>query len=121
VFKGMKHYLEFTVNVNPSQAKQLIFEDVELKSKLIFEEYKTIEGDEKEIAILVFEKFFLRNNSTATLTVTIDNFSGVTFVKCISSGNGEGIFDIGWGAGKSFINSLRKNLESNIIEIIKET
>ncbi|MBP0726972.1 hypothetical protein J5Y03_17580 [Bacillus sp. RG28] len=117
----MKHYLEFIVDVKPYQAVQLIFEDQELKSNLIFEDYKVTEVDEKEIAILVFEKYFLRNNSTATLTVTIDNFSGVTLVKCISSGNGEGLFDIGWGAGKSFIKPLRKKLESNIIEITKET
>lgn len=113
----MKHYLEFTVNVKPVQAAQLIFEDVELKSKLIFEDYKVIEAVEKEIAILIFEKFFIRNNSTATLTVTIDNFGGETFVKCISSGNGEGLFDIGWGAGKSFIKPIRNKLASNIIEI----
>ncbi|WP_088071535.1 DUF6054 family protein [Gottfriedia luciferensis] len=116
----MKHYLEFIIDVKPIEAVKLIFKDRELKTNLIFEDCKVIESEEKEIAILVFEKFFFRNNSTATLTVTIDNFSGATFVKCISSGNGEGLFDIGWGAGKSFINSLRKNLESNILQIILE-
>ena len=117
----MKHFLECKLNIKPIQAVQLILEDKELKSKLIFEDYKVVQDVEKEIAILVFEKFFLRNNSTATLTVTIDNFDGGTVVKCISSGNGEGLFDIGLGAGKSFITSLRKNLVSNIIEITKET
>jgi len=115
----MKHFLEFTVDVKPTQAVQRIFEDIELKSNLIFEDYKA--ADEKEIAILVFQKFFFRNNSTATLTVTVDNFSGVTAVKCISSGNGEGFFDIGWGAGTSFMKPIRKKLESNIIEITRET
>lgn len=117
----MKHFLEFKINIKPIQAVQLILDDKQLKSKLIFEDYKVIQDDEKEIVILVFEKFFLRNNCTATLTVTIDNFNSGTIVKCISSGNGEGILDIGMGAGKSFISSLRKNLESNILEIVKET
>ncbi|XZF74944.1 DUF6054 family protein [Bacillus sp. AL-1R] len=114
----MKHYLEFTVNIKPVQVSQMIIEETELKSNLIFQDYKVAE--EKEIAILVFQKFFLRNNSTATLTVTIDNFNGVTYVKCISSGNGEGMFDIGWGAGKSFIKPIRLRLAANILEIIED-
>ncbi|MFF2875027.1 DUF6054 family protein [Gottfriedia sp. NPDC057991] len=114
----MKHYLEFTVNIKPVQATQLILEDTELQSNLIFQDNKGAE--EKEIVILVFQKFFFRNNSTATLTVTIDDFSGVTYVKCISSGNGDGIFDIGWGAGKSFIKPIRQKLAANILEIIED-
>ena len=74
----MKHYTEFTVNIKPTQATQLILEDTDLQSNLIFQDYKAAE--EKEIVILVFQKYFFRNNSTATLTVTIDNFSGVTYV-----------------------------------------
>ncbi|ODG90118.1 MULTISPECIES: DUF6054 family protein [Bacillaceae] len=114
----MKHYLEFTVNINPNQATQLILEDLDLKSNLIFQDNKV--ADEKEVVILVFQKFFFRNNSTATLTVTIDNFSGVTYVKCISSGNGEGIFDFGWGAGKSFIKPIRLKLATNILDVIED-
>ncbi|KQL33576.1 hypothetical protein AN960_21130 [Bacillus sp. FJAT-25509] len=114
----MKHYTEFTVNIKPTQATQLILEDTDLQSNLIFQDYKAAE--EKEIVILVFQKYFFRNNSTATLTVTIDNFSGDTYVKCISSGNGDGIFDIGWGAGKSFIKPIRLKLAANILEIIED-
>ncbi|MEH7399960.1 MULTISPECIES: DUF6054 family protein [Bacillaceae] len=114
----MKHYLEFTVNIKPVQVSQILLEDTELKSNLIFQDYKVAE--EKEIAILVFQKYFFRNDSTATLTVTIDNFSGETYVKCISSGNGEGIFDIGWGAGKSFIKPIRLKLAANLLEVIED-
>ncbi len=114
----MKHYLEFTVNIKPTQVTQLILEDTELQSNLIFQDNKVAE--EKEIEILVFQKYFFRNNSTATLTVTIDNFSDVTYVKCISSGNGDGLLDIGWGAGKSFIKPIRLKLAANILEIIEE-
>ena len=58
----------------------------------------------------------------ASITVTVDNFGGVTIVKCISAaGNGDGIIDIDWGVGKSFIKLIRKKLSSHIIEIMKET
>ncbi|PGS54217.1 DUF6054 family protein [Bacillus sp. AFS041924] len=114
----MKHYLELTVNIKPMQGCQRILEDEDLKSNLIFQDYKA--AGEKEIVILVFQKFFFRNNSTATLTVTIDNFNDVTYVKCISSGNGEGLFDFGWGAGKSFIRPIREMLAANIMEIIED-
>lgn len=117
----MRQYIELTVDVKPFQAVQLILEDMDLKSTLIFEDYKVTEVDEKEISILVFEKFFLRTGNTATLTVTIDNISGVTIIKCISAGNGDGILDIDLGAGKSFMKPIRKKLEPHIIEITKET
>ncbi|WP_312471841.1 DUF6054 family protein [Neobacillus sp.] len=117
----MRQYIEFTVNVKPFQAVQLIVDDKDLKSDLIFEDYKVTGEDEREISILVFEKFFLRTGNTATLTLTVDNFSGVTIIKCISAGNGGGILDTDWGAGKSFIKPIRKKLESHIIEITEET
>ena len=117
----MRRYIEFTLDVKPFQAVQLIMDDKDLKSALIFEDYKVAGEDEKEISILVFEKFFLRTGNTATLTVIVDNFNGVTIVKCISAGNGDGILDTDWGAGKNFIKPVRKKLESHIIEITEET
>jgi len=36
----MKHYLEFTVNIKPVQVSQIILDDTELKSNLIFQDYK---------------------------------------------------------------------------------
>ncbi|NRD79865.1 hypothetical protein HPT25_21240 [Bacillus sp. BRMEA1] len=117
----MRQYLELTIDVKPFQAVQLILENKEIKSALIFDDYKVTGDDEKEISILVFEKFFFRTGNTASLTVTVDNFGGVTVVKCISSGNGDGILDIDWGVGKSFIKQIRKKLDSHIIEVMKET
>ena len=73
----MRQYVEFTIDIKPFQAVQLI--------------------------------------------LAVDNFGGVTVVKCISAGNGDGILDIDWGVGKSFIKLIRKKLDSHIIEIMKET
>lgn len=116
----MKSYSEYSLDIRPFQAAKLLLEDQEIKSHLIFEDYKHKEGEEKEIAIFVFERYFFRNGSFATLTITFDNFSEVSIVKCISAGNGVGIFNISWGAGISFINSVRNILEPHIVDILKE-
>lgn len=109
------------MDIKPFQAVQLLLENRDLKASLVFEDYKIAGVDEKEISILVFEKFYLRNSSTATLTVIADNFSGVPIVKCISAGNGQGILDMDLGAGKSFLKPVRKILEPHIIEITQES
>ncbi|XQY93065.1 DUF6054 family protein [Metabacillus sp. HB246100] len=69
--------------------------------------------EDKEITTL-FENFFFRNGSTASMTVLLDHIEGETVMKCVSTGNGEGILDIGWGAGKSFINRVRRVVEEDI-------
>ncbi|WP_226665184.1 DUF6054 family protein [Metabacillus litoralis] len=116
----MKKYSEFKLNIEPFEASMKITENSEVKELIVFYDYKVAGDGNKRISILVLEKFFLRNNSTASLTVTIDNFEGETVMKCVSTGNGEGFFDIGWGAGKSFINSVRHPLEQHIVEVVHE-
>ncbi|WP_113928118.1 DUF6054 family protein [Bacillus sp. P14.5] len=119
----MRSYLEFTVNLKPFDTVSLILSDPDYKQELAFQDYKVANGKDEEpntIAIIVFEKYFFRNNSTATLTVTVSDFEGDTTVKCISTGNGDGVFDIGWWAGKSFIKPLRKILDPYILEVKEE-
>ncbi|TYR73593.1 hypothetical protein FZC79_18330 [Rossellomorea vietnamensis] len=119
----MRSYLEFTVDLKPFDAVSRILSHPDYKEELAFQDYKVASGkdeDAKAVAILVFEKYFFRNNSTATLTVTVSDFEGDTTVKCISTGNGDGVFDIGWWAGKSFIKPLRKILDPYILEMKQE-
>lgn len=120
----MRSYLEFTVDIQPFDAVSLLLSDSELKEDLVFQDYKVVDKDNKHaeaIAILVFERYFFRNNSTATLTVTVSNFEGDTTLKCISTGNGDGVFDIGWWAGKSFIKPVRKILDPHMLKIVEES
>ncbi len=112
----LKKYAEFKLNIKPFDAALKITEDCKLKDLIVFYDYKVTGKEDEQICIFVLEKYFLRTSSTASLTVTIDNFDGETVMKCISTGNGEGIFDIGWGSGKSFINSVRTPLIPNIKE-----
>ncbi|WP_421378157.1 DUF6054 family protein [Bacillus salacetis] len=118
----MRSYLEFTVDLEPVDAVALLLKDAEMKEALVFQDYKVSTGADPEqaIAVLVLEKYFFRNNSTATLTITVSNFEGVTTLKCISTGNGTGLIDIGLWAGRSFIKPVRKILAPHILEIIDE-
>ncbi|CAH2714962.1 hypothetical protein BACCIP111895_02139 [Neobacillus rhizosphaerae] len=67
---------------------------------------------ENQFIVLVLEKFYFRSNNRGSMTVTIDNFEGVTKVHAVASGTGQGaIFKFDWGAGDSFINSVINTLE----------
>lgn len=69
-------------------------------------------ADDGHVAIvLVFEKYFMRNSSRASLTVTVDNLSGRTCVHAIGSGGGQGsIFRFDWGASDNFESSVEDSL-----------
>lgn len=116
----MKKYSEYRLSLTPFEAALKLTEIEELKELIVFQDYKLAEEQDKQISILVLERFYFRTTSTASLTVVLDNFHGATFMKCISTGNGEGLFDLGWGSGKNFINSVRYPLEAYISEVIHE-
>ncbi|KAB2331880.1 DUF6054 family protein [Bacillus mesophilum] len=116
----MKKYSEFKLKITPFDAAVLLTEIEELKDLLVFQDYKLTEGQDKQISILIFEKFYFRTTSFASLTVVFDNFEGETVMKCISAGNGDGLFNFGLGSGKNFIKSIRSPLEDYIVEVVHE-
>lgn len=66
---------------------------------------------------LVFEQYFMRNSSRASLTVTIDNLVGETRVHTVGSGGGKGtFFGFDWGAGEDFESSVNEALRDYIRE-----
>ncbi|MGD6943283.1 DUF6054 family protein [Cytobacillus gottheilii] len=116
----MKKYSEYKLRLTPFEAATRLTEAADLKDLLVFQDYKLAENQYKQMSILVLEKFYFRTSSSASLTVILENFDGETIMKCISAGNGEGLFNIGWGSGKNFINSVRYPLEGYILEVIHE-
>lgn len=116
----MKKYSEFKLSLTPFEAAVLLTEVEGLKDLIVFQDYKLAEEQNKQLSMLVLERFYFRTSSSASLTVIIDNFDGATIMKCISAGNGEGIFNIGWGSGKNFIHLVRQPLEKYIIQVIQE-
>ena len=69
-------------------------------------------GPGPQVVLLVFEKYFMRNSSRASLTVLIENVTGVTQVCVAPSGGGQGAFlRFDWGAGDKFATSATDALE----------
>ena len=69
-----------------------------------------------QVRVLVFEKYFMRNSSRASLTVTIDDQAGYTRVRSVGSGGGQGTFlRFDWGAANSFAASAERALSEFIM------
>lgn len=84
-------------------------------AELLEEDFKNL-GDGKQMGILVFEKFFFRTNSRASLVVIIDNINGYTNVNAVGSGGGNGmIFKFDWGVADDFASSVQDLLRNYLI------
>lgn len=83
---------------------------------MIHEEINHV-GDQKYIANLVFEKYFMRVGNRAGLIVIFDNTKEETEVRVIATASSQGmIFNFDWGAGDDFADSVREILEEYIVE-----
>ena len=74
--------------------------------------YGNISPEGRESIMLVFEKYFMRNSSRASLSVMVENLSGQTCVYSVGSGGGKNaLFSFDWGAGDSFAGLPAKAME----------
>ena len=90
--------------------------DMEMKEEKVHQRLNTIEG-EHSAGLLIYEKYYIRNSSRASLTVYINDFLGETEVEVIPSGGSQGMFfNIDWGAGNSFSESIQRILKDDIID-----
>ncbi|MBT2691279.1 hypothetical protein J7I93_24390 [Bacillus sp. ISL-47] len=109
---------DLQVNLNPSEAGKFIINAIvngSISGTLI-DEYKRF-SCEHELYVIVLEKFYYRTSNRASMTVTIDNFNGITNVHAVSSGSSQGaFFRFDWGAGGDFIECVKKALYSHRIE-----
>lgn len=100
--------VSINVSITPSAAQAQI--KSQITADLVHQEHHTL-GDH-EVIVMVFEKFYFRNNSTAGLTVTISNDSGATCVNAVASAGGQGLFNISWGANSSFAYQVQRILSA---------
>ena len=64
------------------------------------------------LAVLVFEKYFMRASNRASLTVLFTSNGEDLFVDIIGAGGGQGVFfKLSWGSEEDFVYSARKVLE----------
>jgi hypothetical protein len=108
---------EFTVTISPAVAMDAI-ETFVVKGSIsgtLVDRYVRRFG-EHEVHVVVLEKYYMRSNNRASLTVTVDNLEGQTKVHAVASGSSEGIFmRFDWGAGNNFANSVESALGGYIV------
>lgn len=62
--------------------------------------------------IMVFDKYYMRNSSRASLTVAVSGAGGNVYVDAIGSGGGtDALFRFSLGAEENFVNTVRGILE----------
>lgn len=82
----------------------------------VHEDIINITADRKVIT-LVFEKYFMRVEGRAGITIIIENTKGNTEVRVITAGVGRGmIFKFDWGASDSLISDVRSCMSQYILE-----
>lgn len=64
-----------------------------------------------QVTVLVFEKYFMRVNNYASLTLMLSGRDGDVCVDVIGAGGRQGMISIAWGAEENFVDSARKVLE----------
>lgn len=108
--------MDFVVRLSPEEAVKKVVSHItnhSVSSELIDHYHSGC--DDYMLDVLVFEKFFMRNSSRASLTVTIENFKERTTVHAVGSGGGQGsLFKFDWGASDSFIEEVKIALRDDI-------
>jgi hypothetical protein len=101
------------VSLTPSQAADLVKDHV-MNSAASMEcigSYANRSDSGLETIVLVFDKYFMRNESRASLTVVCENLSGITWVGSTGSGGGRGaFFNLDWGTGQELSDLVRQAL-----------
>lgn len=65
------------------------------------------------IALMTFEKYFIRNNSRTSMSVMVTEQNELITVDATASGGSESVlFKFDWGSSNSFISSLHEILTS---------
>jgi hypothetical protein len=65
------------------------------------------------VVVNIYDKYFMRNSSRASLTVTAVDYMGEIFISAIGSGGGTGaIIDFNWGAEDELIGIVEDSLKN---------
>ena len=108
----------FRVNLPLKDAADIVSEYVRREglSTTCVGSYSKVSPDGRGVVMFVFDKYFMRVSSRASLTVILENLDGVTSVYSVGAGGGKGaLFDFDWGAGDSFASLVEHALEGYII------
>ncbi|MEN0070091.1 MAG: DUF6054 family protein [Propionicimonas sp.] len=94
-----------TIGIPPLEAAEVVRTRVLASGSSVecVGEYVNRSADGRDVVMLVFEKYFMRNSSRASLSVVLENVNGQTWVGATGSGGGQGaVFSFDWGTGEEF-------------------
>jgi hypothetical protein len=102
---------QYETNVRKSVAEAADYLEQQIResslSAELLERYSLFGDGGKSCTIMIFEKYYMRNSSRISLTISIDDLKGSTRICATTSGGGESmLFSFDWGAGSSFIDSV---------------
>lgn len=107
-----------TVGLTPVQAAAVVRSQVEASGSSVecVGEYVNQSAAGHEVVLLVFEKYFMRTSSRASLSVVLENVNGQTWVGYTGSGGGQGaVFGFDWGTADDFAGVVTAALEPYLL------
>lgn len=107
-----------TVGLTPVQASGVVKAHVEASGTSVecVGEYVNRGADGREVVLLVFEKYYMRNSSRASLSVVLENLNGQTWVGYTGSGGGQGaLLSFDWGTADDFAGLVAAALEPYLL------
>jgi len=107
-----------TVSLTPSQAAHLVRQQVEASGTTVecVGDYVNRSPDGREVIMLVFEKYYMRNSSRASLSVVLESLNDQTWVGYLGSGGGQGaVFKFDWGTAEDFAGVVTAALQPYIL------
>lgn len=73
-----------------------------MSCELVDSMYRVVGGT--SFYLMVFDKYFMRNSSRASLTVSVIGSGEEVYVDAVGSGGGQGaLFNFAWGAEEDFV------------------
>ncbi|MCK6081604.1 hypothetical protein KZX37_07700 [Microbacterium sp. EYE_5] len=102
------------ISLVPFDAARVVLDHVQASGMTVecVGQHATATDAGHQMAMLLFEKYYIRTSSRASLTVLIENLTGPTKVVFRGSGGGEGaLFRFDWGAASDFAASVVDALE----------
>lgn len=108
-----------TVNLSPRQAADIVTDYVlreGMSTQLVDHCSDSSPQDGREVILLIFDKYYMRNGSRASLSVMIENIGGQTTVFSAGSGGSQGaVFNFDWGAAEKFASLPEQALRAYIV------
>jgi hypothetical protein len=81
-----------------------------MSTRLVDESYHS--SGNTQIAVLVYDKYFMRNGNRASLSLTVVGYGREVFISAIGSGGGQGIFlNFSLGAEDNLVAIVQKSVE----------